>query len=72
MVAARLQTDPSFRVVSEEPLFELIDTQTPMTNYDVGLDGRFLMIVDEVAGRQSINLVLNWFEELKRLVSGGE
>jgi hypothetical protein len=38
-----------------------------IANYDVNLDGtRFLMMKDEVgAGR--INLVLNWFEELKRL-----
>jgi len=38
-----------------------------IANYDVSLDGnRFLMVKDEVgAGR--INVVLNWFEELKRL-----
>jgi len=38
-----------------------------IANYDVSLDGtRFLMVKDEVgAGR--VNIVLNWFEELKRL-----
>ncbi len=38
-----------------------------IANYDISLDGtRFLMVKDEVgAGR--INIVLNWFEELKRL-----
>jgi len=38
-------------------------------NYDVARDGRFLMIKTprELAPRQ-VNIVLNWFEELKRLV----
>ncbi len=36
---------------------------------DVALDGRFLMIKtpEELAPRQ-VNIVLNWFEELERLV----
>jgi hypothetical protein len=39
-------------------------------SYDVSPDGqRFLMIKEtDVGGGQQINLVLNWFEELKRLV----
>jgi hypothetical protein len=41
-----------------------------IANYDVTPDGaRFVMIKDEsTAGR--LNIVLNWFEELKRLVPG--
>jgi hypothetical protein len=44
----------------------------PTATYDVAADGRF--IVAERADRSykstrtQINLVLNWFEELKRLV----
>jgi serine/threonine-protein kinase len=41
----------------------------PGSNYDVTPDGRFVMIRrDESAGPAQINVVLNWFEELKRLV----
>jgi len=39
-----------------------------VANYDVSLDGaRFLMIKDE-AGSGRLNVVLNWAEDLKRLV----
>jgi len=41
-------------------------------HYDISRDGkRFLMIkaVEEEGGQQAqINVILNWFEELKRLV----
>jgi Tol biopolymer transport system component len=37
-----------------------------IANYDIDANGRFLMVRDEVgAGR--VNIVLNWFAELKRL-----
>jgi hypothetical protein len=37
-------------------------------NYDVSSDGqRFLMVKTE-SGEPRLNLVLNWFDELKRLV----
>ena len=39
-------------------------------SYDVHSDGRFLMIERDVVA-SSINIVLNWFEELKRLVPTG-
>jgi len=39
-----------------------------LANYDISLDGkRFVMIKDE-AGSGRLNVVLNWTEELKRLV----
>jgi len=38
-----------------------------VANYDVSPDGqRFVMVKDDSASGR-INLVLNWFEELKRL-----
>ena len=38
-------------------------------NYDVSLDGRaFLMIQQAAMATSSVVSVLNWFEELKRLV----
>ena len=46
------------------------------SNYALGSDGRFLLIseVAPAAGadeRPRINVVVNWFEELKRLVPTG-
>ena len=44
-------------------------TGNPGTNYDVTPDGRFVMIrAEEGAGATQIHVVLNWFEELERLV----
>jgi hypothetical protein len=49
--------------------------QSPSTDYDVSLDGqRFLMVKPSEqaqAGPTQINVVLNWFEELKRRVPTG-
>jgi serine/threonine-protein kinase len=39
--------------------------------YSVAKDGRFLMIQEDIAPGIQINLVVNWFEELKRLVPTG-
>ncbi len=36
--------------------------------YSVAKDGRFLMIQEDLAPGTQINVVVNWFEELKRLV----
>jgi hypothetical protein len=36
-------------------------------NYDVGPDGRFLVVKDESSSGR-LNLVLNWTEELRRRV----
>jgi serine/threonine-protein kinase len=40
--------------------------------YSAAKDGRFLMIQEDVAPETQINLVVNWFEELKRLVPMGQ
>jgi serine/threonine-protein kinase len=40
--------------------------------YSVAKDGRFLMIQEDLAPGTQINVVVNWFEELKRLVPKGK
>ena len=48
---------------------------TPAADYDVTADERFLMIQEgdqDSAVPQQINVVLNWFEELKRRVPTGQ
>ncbi len=40
--------------------------------YSVAKDGRFLMIQEDIAPGTQINVVINWFEELKRLIPTGK
>jgi serine/threonine-protein kinase len=68
MMAVRVETGPEFRFQPPEVLFEGGYYLGRRPNYDVGPDGRFLMIKEEESEAAPINVVLNWFEELKRLV----
>jgi serine/threonine protein kinase/Tol biopolymer transport system component len=77
MMAVEITTQPSFSVGKPRMLFEGRYRPTPVTspNYDVSRDGqRFLMlkpVEQEQAAPTQINVVLNWFEELKRRVPTG-
>jgi Tol biopolymer transport system component/tRNA A-37 threonylcarbamoyl transferase component Bud32 len=69
-------TDPAFATVNTRMLFEgdYALTGTGTTNYDVTRDGqRFLMVKPPAHGARAaqLNVVQNWFEELKRLVPRG-
>ncbi len=72
MMVVGIKTEPTFTGGSPVVLFSGRYTSgLPVANYDISPDGqRFLMI--KVAGtaqeQGQINVVLNWFEELKRLV----
>jgi len=71
MMVVEVQSEPAFSSGRPQLVFEgpyLTDNfATP--NYDISLDGqRFLMIKKEEGSTAQINVVLNWFEELKRLV----
>ena len=78
MMAVDIATQPSFTAGKPRLLFEGRYEPTPATapNYDVSPDGqRFLMLKPSEAGDAAptqINVVLNWFEELKRLVPTGK
>jgi hypothetical protein len=70
MVAATIETEPKLRVTDRKELFDwkYLSCWFCQT-YDVAPDGRFLMIKNPVESpHQRINVVLNWFDELKRLV----
>jgi hypothetical protein len=74
-VAVRVRTEPTFAVESSGALFSLagyVLAGTRGVKYDVGRDGRFLLLKSDSPGdsasRQDIVVVANWFEELKRLV----
>jgi len=76
-VVVNVTTQPSFSVSAPVPApraFNIGNAQTSPRNHDVGPDGRMLGIV--TAGRDpstpatppQIDVVLNWFEELKQRV----
>jgi serine/threonine-protein kinase len=78
MMAVEIATQPSFSVGKPRMLFEgrYGPPPVPIPNYDVSPDGqRFLMLkpseTTEAAPTQ-INVVLNWFEELKQKVPTGK
>jgi len=77
MMAVDIATQPSFAAGKPRALFEGRYERSPATspNYDVSPDGqRFLMLKageQEAATPTQINVVLNWFEELKRRVPQG-
>ena len=74
MMAVEITTQPTFRAGTPTLVFEgqyFRDIVPSEANYDITPDGRrFLMIKEseQEGGPRQINVVLNWFEELKRLV----
>ena len=71
MMVVDVSTSPDLTLSQPRVLFEqryAFGSTTTIPNYDVSLDGqRFVMVKDDsVSGR--VNIVLNWLEELKRLV----
>jgi Tol biopolymer transport system component len=73
MMAVTIETEPEFTVTGSEVLFEGQYLMLGVRHsYDVAPDGRFLMIQEsEELTPPCIHVVLNWFEELKRLVPPG-
>ncbi len=78
MMAVDVAAHPSFSAGKSKLLFEGLYqlSATPAArNYDVSPDGqRFLMLKADEQERSAsqINVVLNWFEELKRRVPAGK
>jgi hypothetical protein len=79
MMAAAIETGPSFAAAKPKLLFEghyeTTDVFPAQANYDVSPDGQRFLMVKEGAQEQAamqINVVLNWFEELKQKVPAGK
>jgi Tol biopolymer transport system component/tRNA A-37 threonylcarbamoyl transferase component Bud32 len=77
MMAVDIATQPSFTTGKPRMLFEGVYEPAggSVPYYDVSPDGqRFLMLkpVEQAAGPRQINVVLNWFEELKQKVPTGK
>jgi hypothetical protein len=75
IVAVKIRTEPTFGVESSGALFSLagyVLAGTRGVRYDVGRDGRFLLLKSDLLGdsasRQDIVVVENWFTELQQRV----
>ena len=68
MMVVSIETEPTFTPGRPKVLFTGRYFAGAGRNYDISPDGqRFLMIKAEEEAAAQINVVLNWFEELKRL-----
>ena len=67
MMAVRIESRPEFSMSVPQRLFQIPNGPAfrRTSLYDVAADGRFLMITHESQNPSQINVVLNWFEELK-------
>jgi serine/threonine-protein kinase len=77
MMAVDITTQPGFAAGKPQMLFEgqYASAPFPIDNYDVSPDGqRFLMVkaTEQASPATRINVVLNWFEELKQKVPTGK
>ena len=77
MMAVQHTTQPTFSAGKPRMLFEgpYVPTPRSFPDYDVSPDGqRFLMLKanEQAQPPGQINVVLNWFEELKQKVSTGK
>ncbi len=71
MMLVPIQTKPTMSAGLPRPLFEgsyVYDSPDFTSNYDLSPDGQRFLMVEELEVGTQINVVLNWFEELKRLV----
>ncbi|HET9386059.1 MAG TPA: protein kinase [Gemmatimonadales bacterium] len=73
MMAVDVSAGPSFAASKPRLLFEkhYQASQALWPNYAVAPDGRFVMVkaLDQEGGPTQINVVVNWFDELKRLAT---
>ena len=77
MMLVEVTTQPNFAPGSPKALFEgqFFTPAAGNTAYDVAPDGQHFLMIQHVESEQvvtQIHVVLNWFEELKRLVPTGE
>jgi hypothetical protein len=73
VIAVSVQTEPAFRLGTPKTLFR--GTYVTGVAWDISPDGKRFLMIKELAsattateGPRKINIVLNWFEELKQRV----
>ena len=74
LMAIDVRTEPSFRMGTPRELFTAEQLAAYRQSFDVSSDGeRFLFVEDvEIRERASLVVILNWTDELKRLVPAGQ
>jgi len=76
IMVANIESNPSLHVTKRAVLFKSPQQtlDTTVADFAVAPDGRFLLVRSAVDFSKplQINVVTNWFEELKRKVSGGK
>jgi serine/threonine-protein kinase len=73
-MSVAVQTQPEFRAAAPEPMFEGPYLNVPGVSYDVAPDGQHFVMIEENQKQTpttQLNVVLNWFEELKRRAPAG-
>jgi serine/threonine protein kinase/Tol biopolymer transport system component len=68
-LSVAVQTQPEFRAEAPKVMFEGPYLNVPGVSYDVAPDGQHFIMIEEnqkQAPTTQLNVVLNWFEELKR------
>jgi len=74
MMAVEITTQPSFSAGTPKILFDgqyqSVNQSSP--NYDVSADGQRFLMLKPIEQAAQINVVLNWFEELKQKVPNGK
>ena len=69
VIAVAVETSAEFRAGKPRQLFEEPFAADIFPNYDISPAGdRFVMIRTDSSAPREIRVVLNWFEELRRLV----
>lgn len=68
-ISVAIQTQPDFHADAPKVMFEGPYLNVPGVSYDVAPDGQHFLMIEEnqkQAPTTQLNVVLNWFEELKR------
>jgi hypothetical protein len=72
MLAVTVSSDPELSLSAPALVFERpysYGTGVTVSNYDVSADGQHFLMVKEQTGGNRVHLVLNFFNELRRLMS---
>jgi Tol biopolymer transport system component len=74
VMAVEITTHPSFSASTPKVIFEgqYLSVNYTVPNYDVSSDGQRFLMLKPIEQAAQINVVLNWFEELKQKVPTGK
>jgi hypothetical protein len=73
-MSVAIQTEPSFAAGKPRIFFDGSFVDVDARSFDVSADGRRLLIIQPSAPSTAtqLNVIVNWFDELKRLVPSQE